>query len=129
MKMKIARNMILAQCILYCFRYFLYSMLESVLILFPINTWIVTKDILFCLSCIQWEKSNKLTLKIELIILQWHYQYQKFWCKVVKNWQKIIQRHWHLKHWVYHKEKNWWLWKYLQCGSFVFIYWSCKWIC
>ena len=49
-----------------------------------------------------------------------------FWCNVVKNWQKIIQKHWHLQHWIHHEEKNWWLWKYLQCESFVFTYWSFK---
>ena len=40
---------------------------------------------------------------------------------------KNLQRHWHLQHWVSHKEKNRWLWKYSQCESSVFIYWSCKW--
>ena len=30
----------------------------------------------------------------------------KNWCQIVKNWQKIIQKYWHLQHWVYHKEKN-----------------------
>ena len=29
----------------------------------------------------------------------------KFWCKVVKNRQKIIQRYWYLLHWIYNKEK------------------------
>ena len=29
----------------------------------------------------------------------------KFWCKVVKNRQKIIQRYWYLLRWIYNKEK------------------------
>ena len=32
------------------------------------------------------------------------------------------------KHWIHHKEKNWWLWNNLQCESFVFTYWSWKWV-
>ena len=51
---------------------------------------------------IKWEKSNKLTLKIELIIFTMTLSVSKFWCQVIKNWQKIIQRHWHLQHWVYY---------------------------
>ena len=107
-------------------------MLELVLNLFTINTWIVIKKMFLNImimfikqqftKIIRWGKSNKLTLKME------HYWYQKFWCQVVKNWQKIIQRHWHLQHCVYYKERNWWLWKYLQCESIVFIYWLCEWI-
>ena len=26
---------------------------------------------------------------------------QRFWCKVVKNWQKVVQKHWYLLHWVH----------------------------
>ena len=55
---------------------------------------------------IKWEKSNKLTLKIELIIFTMTLSISKNWCQIVKNWQKIIQKYWHLQHWVYHKEKN-----------------------
>ena len=49
-------------------------MLELVLILFAINTLIVIKKmflnimIMFIMCNIKWKKSNKLTLKIELII-------------------------------------------------------------
>ena len=92
-------------------------MLELVLILFTRNKWMVmTKMFLNIMTMIimrniKWEKSNKLTSKI--VLLQRHYRNQKLWCQSVKNWQKIIQRHWHLQHWVYHKEENWWLPKYL----------------
>ena len=37
-----------------------------------------------------------------------------FWCNVFKNWQKIIQKHWYLQHWIHHEENNSWLWKNLQ---------------
>ena len=33
-----------------------------------------------------------------LLFLQPHDQYQEFWAKLVKNWQKIIQKHWYLQH-------------------------------
>ena len=51
---------------------------------------------------------------------------KNFEARLLKIDKKIIQRHWHLQYWVYHKEKNWWLWKYLWCKSFVFKYWSWK---
>ena len=36
--------------------------------------------------------------KSNLLLLQRHYQYQKFWVKLVKNWQKVVQKHWYLLH-------------------------------
>ena len=38
---------------------------------------------------------------MNLFFLQRHDQYQKFWAKLVKNRQKIIQKHWYLQHWIY----------------------------
>ena len=32
------------------------------------------------------------------LFLQWHNWSQKLWCKVVKNQQKLIQKHWYLQH-------------------------------
>ena len=61
MKMKIAINIILALCILYCFQNFLESMLELELILFTINTRIVVKEmflnirIMFIMCNVKWE--------------------------------------------------------------------------
>ena len=32
---------------------------------------------------------------MNLLFIQRHNWSQKFWCKVVKNWQKFVQNHWH----------------------------------
>ena len=34
---------------------------------------------------------------------------KKFWCRVFKNWQKVIQKHWYLLYWIQLTYKNWWL--------------------
>ena len=42
---------------------------------------------------------------MNLLFLQRHDQYQTFWAKLVKNWQKIIQKQWYLQHWLYYNKK------------------------
>ena len=95
------------------------------LILFTINILIVIKKLLLdmiisikrkifnmCLkdtSCKQrineGNKTNKYQ-KLSLLFLQSYNWPQKFWCKVVKNWQKIIQKHWYLQRRGYIEEKE-----------------------
>ena len=107
------------------FSIFLQLILESVLILFTINILIVIKKLLLdmiisikrkifnmCLkdtSCKQrineGNKTNKYQ-KLSLLFLQSYNWPQKFWCKVVKNWQKIIQKHWYLQRRGYIEEKG-----------------------
>ena len=43
--------------------------------------------------------------KSNLLFLQRHDQTQKFWIKLVKNWQKTLQRHWYLLYWIHYHEK------------------------
>ena len=95
-----------------------------------INAWIViTKMLLNMILSIKQKviningksKTNKYQ-KSNSLFLPWHYQSQRFWVEIVKNWQKIIQKHFYLQLWIYYNKKNWWLWKYLQCESFVFTY-------
>ena len=40
--------------------------------------------------------------KSNLLFLQWHNQSQKFLTKLVKNWQKTLQRHWYLLYWIHY---------------------------
>ena len=40
--------------------------------------------------------------KLNLLFLQRHDQFQKFWAKFAKNWQKIIRKHWFLQHLIYY---------------------------
>ena len=107
------------------FSIFLQLILESVLILFTINILIVIKKLLLdmiisikrkifnmCLkdtSCKQrineGNKTNKYQ-KLSLLFLQSYNWPQKFWRKVVKNWQKIIQKHWYLQRRGYIEEKE-----------------------
>ena len=49
--------------------------------------------------------SNKLTLKIELIIFTMTL-ILKILMQGCYKLTKIVQKHWYLQHWVYHKEKN-----------------------
>ena len=42
----------------------------------------------------------------KLLFLQRHNQSQKFRIKLVKNWQKALQRDWYLLHWIQYNLKN-----------------------
>ena len=42
---------------------------------------------------------------MNLIFLQWHDKSLNFWTKLVKIWHKIIQKHWHLQHWLHNNRK------------------------
>ena len=46
-------------------------------------------------------KTNKYQ-KLNLLFLQRHDQFQKFWAKFAKNWQKIIRKHWFSQHLIYY---------------------------
>ena len=59
--------------------------------------------------------------KSNLLFLKPHNQPQKFRVKLVKKWQKTLQRHWCLLYWIHYSEKNWWLWKYLLRKSFYLL--------
>ena len=41
---------------------------------------------------------------MNLLFLQWHYQSQKIWCWLIKNWQKTLQKHCYLQHSIYHQK-------------------------
>ena len=64
---------------------------------------------------IKWHEACKCKCRLDASVYntkQWHYQSQKFWVTIIGiyNIGYITIK------------KNWWLWKYLQCKSFVFIY-------
>ena len=40
--------------------------------------------------------------KSNLLLLQQYYQSQKFRIKLIKSWQKVVQKHWYLLHWIHH---------------------------
>ena len=40
--------------------------------------------------------------KSNLLSLELHSQSQKFRVKLVKNWQKTLQRHWYLLYWMHY---------------------------
>ena len=44
--------------------------------------------------------NGKTDQKSNLLLLQWHGQFQKFRVKLVKNRQKTLQRHWYLLYWI-----------------------------
>ena len=94
--------------------------------------WYLKKKMLFVLSLVLSlkQKFNELIngksqanrdQRSNLLFLQRYNQSQKFQIKLVKNWQKALQRHWYLLHWIHHNKKNWWLWKYLQCKFFYLL--------
>ena len=58
--------------------------------------------------------------KLKILLLQRHYRAQKCQVKFVKNWQNVAQNIDIYYIGIHHNQKNWWLWKYLQCKSFVF---------
>ena len=52
--------------------------------------------------------------KSNLLFLQRHDQSQRFRIKLVKNWQKSLQKYWYLLHLMHLNLKDWWFWKYLR---------------
>ena len=98
--------------------------------LLPLFSLVLKKDVIcvkFCI-CTKQEFNELMNGKSQanrdqksnLLFLQQHDQSQKCWIKLVKNRQKNITKAFIFTIFDTLQLKNWWLWEYSQCKSFVF---------